>query len=93
MPRDFWVACGYLCAYTMRMAIRKVPANLSVKAELVERARALGVNLSEVLEAALEEAIRQREQARWLEENEEAIDDYNAHIARNGSFGDTHRRF
>jgi len=77
----------------MRMATRKVPANLSVRAELVERARALDVNLSEVLEAALEVAIREREQARWLAENEEAIDDYNAHIAKNGSFGDANRRF
>ena len=65
----------------MRMATRKVPANLSVRAELVERARALDV------------AIRDRERARWLAENEDAIDDYNAHIARNGSFGDANRRF
>jgi post-segregation antitoxin (ccd killing protein) len=36
---------------------------------------------------------REREQARWLAENEEAIDDYNAHVARNGSFGDANRRF
>lgn len=73
----------------MRVARRKVPVNLTVCAELVERARALDVNLSE---AALEAAIREREQARWLAENEEAIDDYNAHVECNGSFGDKHRR-
>lgn len=77
----------------MRVATREVPANLTVRAELVERARALDVNLSEVLEAALEAAIREREQARWLAENEAAIDGYNAHVARHGSFGEKHRRF
>lgn len=38
-------------------------------------------------------ATDRRTEARWLDDNKAAIDDYNAYVARHGSFGDTHRRF
>jgi post-segregation antitoxin (ccd killing protein) len=82
----------------MRMAAatdrrRKTPTNLSVRADLIRRARSLELNLSEVLEHALEAAIRDRERTAWLAANRTAIADYNAHVQAHGVFGDDWRRF
>lgn len=71
----------------------KSPTNLSLRVDLVERARALGLNLSQVVESSLEAAIAAAEQARWLADNEVAIDEYNAFVERYGVFGDDHRPF
>jgi antitoxin CcdA len=72
---------------------RKSPTNLSVRPDLVRRAKALGVNLSELLEAALTRAIAEKERSMWLAENEQAIDEYNAQVAKRGVFSDDWRRF
>lgn len=72
---------------------RKTPTNLSLRIDLVQRAKALGLNLSEVVESALEKAIREAEQARWLAENEKAIDYYNAFVEEHGLFGEEFRQF
>ena len=72
---------------------RKTPTNLSLRSDLVQRAKVLGLNLSEVVEGALEKAIREAEQARWLAENEAAIDYYNAFIEKHGMFGEEFRQF
>lgn len=81
----------------MRMATpahaRKTATNLSLRADLVRRAKALGLNLSEVLDAALEQAVKEAEGRSWLEENREAIEEYNALVAKQGVFGDGRRRF
>ena len=58
--------------------------NLSVSAELIERAREQGLNLSSVLEESLTERLRKAEAERWLAENAEAIAYHNARIARDG---------
>ena len=72
---------------------RKTATNLSLRADLVRRARELKINLSAVLEAALEQAVRAVEREAWLVENAEAIDDYNARVAKRGVFSDDWRRF
>lgn len=72
---------------------RKTPTNLSLRIDLVQRAKALGLNLSEVVEHALEKAIREAEQARWLAENKDAIDQYNAFVEKHGYFGEEFREF
>jgi antitoxin CcdA len=64
-----------------------------LRIDLVQRAKALGLNLSEVVENALEEAIRKAEQARWLAENKEAIEQYNAFVEKHGYFGEEFREF
>ena len=61
--------------------------------DLVRRAKAAGLNLSLVVERALAAAIREAEQARWLSENEQAIEQYNAFVERHGAFGDDLRGF
>ena len=72
---------------------RKAPTNLSLLVDLVERARALDLNLSNVVEQALASAIRETEQARWLAENREAIELYNAFVEEHGFFGEEFREF
>ncbi len=72
---------------------RKTATNLSLRPSLVARARALGLNGSMVVEAALEEAVKAAEAKQWLEENRQGIDEYNALIAERGIFGDGRRRF
>lgn len=75
------------------VASRKVATNVTVRPELVTRAKALGLNLSELLEGAIERAIRDSERRTWLAENEQAMDEYNAQIAKRGVFSDDWRRF
>lgn len=53
----------------------------------------LQLNLSELVEAALETAIQSVEQTRWLEQNQEAIREYNAFVEENGVFSDDWRQF
>jgi antitoxin CcdA len=71
----------------------KTPTNLSVRDDLVRRARALGLNLSEVLETALELAVRNAERAEWESSNRDAIDAYNKRVATHGVFSDGWRKF
>jgi antitoxin CcdA len=71
----------------------KRAANLSVNSDLLRRARELDINLSALLDQALEEAVRRRLAEQWTEENRQAIAEYNADVAANGVFGDDHRAF
>jgi antitoxin CcdA len=72
---------------------RKAATNVSARADIVAEAKALGVNLSEVFESAVTEAVRRKRQEAWLADNREAIESYNARVARDGLFSDAWRRF
>lgn len=71
----------------------KTPTNLSLRSDLVRRARALKLNLAEVVETALEQAIVAREKSNWVEENQDAFRAYNEFIEKYGVFGDEYRLF
>jgi len=71
----------------------KRPANLSVNADLLSKARELDINLSATLEQALAAALRDNQRARWLADNKSAIDAYNDHIEKHGVFSDGLRSF
>jgi antitoxin CcdA len=72
---------------------RKKAANLSVDEKLLERARRMKLNLSQVLEAGLAEAIRREERAEWLRRNRAALEAYNEHVEKHGVFSDGLRSF
>jgi antitoxin CcdA len=72
---------------------RKIATNLSARADVVAEAKDLGVNLSEVFESAVIEAVRRKRREAWLAENREAIESYNARVARDGLFSDRSRKF
>jgi antitoxin CcdA len=67
--------------------------NLTIAARLLEAARAADINLSATLERALEDALRQAQRERWLEENGAGIAAYNAQVDEHGAFADTLRSF
>jgi len=71
---------------------RKAPINLSVRVDLVRQARALELDISELLEASLEAAIRERTREAWLAENQDAIDAYKARVEAGGVFSDDWRK-
>ena len=73
--------------------VRKVATNISIRADVVKEAKAQGINLSAVCEAAVAEAVRRGRQQAWLEENRAAIDSYNTLVARDGVLSDKWRKF
>ncbi|WP_295685892.1 type II toxin-antitoxin system CcdA family antitoxin [uncultured Nevskia sp.] len=58
--------------------------NLSVSSKLIDEARAQKLNLSRVLEEALEAKLHEQRALQWQEENREAIAYHNERIAREG---------
>jgi len=62
----------------------KRPINLLVNARTLELAKELGMNLSQTVDAFLSAEVERRYWERWSDDNKEAIDAYNARIAREG---------
>ena len=62
----------------------RVKVNLSIDEGVAREARALGVNMSRVAEAAIAEAARLERNRRWREENRGALEAYEQEIAREG---------
>lgn len=75
------------------MSATKKAANLSIRADLLEEARAYKINLSQTLEAALQAEIKKEKERRWLEENRAAIEAYNRYVEKHGLFSDRYRSF
>ena len=71
----------------------KRPANLSISAELLDKAKHLGINLSWTLEERLAQLVREAEAQEWLAANRKAIDAYNSRIEREGVWSDKLRGF
>ena len=71
----------------------KKAANLSLNRDLLEKARAQNINLSATLEQALKDKLRELERTDWLQNNQNAIDSYNAFVEANGIFGEKYRTF
>ncbi|HRO61411.1 MAG TPA: type II toxin-antitoxin system CcdA family antitoxin [Burkholderiaceae bacterium] len=71
----------------------KRPANVTVNADLLRRAREFELNLSQVLEKALADQVAVRVRERWLAENRAAIEAYNREIEQHGCFSDSLRGF
>ena len=62
----------------------RAKVNLSIDAAVTREARALGVNMSRVAEAAIAEAARLERNRRWREENREALAAYAQEVERDG---------
>ena len=72
---------------------QKKAVNLSINRELLNQARSGDLNLSSVLEAALEQKLRQLARERWLAENRVSIEAYNEQVEKHGVFSDGLRTF
>ncbi|MGR3497681.1 MAG: type II toxin-antitoxin system CcdA family antitoxin [Limimaricola soesokkakensis] len=62
----------------------RIKVNLTLEAELAETARALGLNMSRLAEAAIAEAAKAERNRRWREENRAALAAYTEEVAREG---------
>ena len=71
----------------------KKPVNLTINSDLLAVARKLNINLSATMEAALTEAVKQKQRERWLADNKTAIEAYNERVATNGVFSNGLRKF
>ena len=73
--------------------VAKRAANVSVRGDLLDAARAAGLNLSATLERALSEELAEAKRKKWRADNREAIAAYNEHIENHGTFSDGVRGF
>lgn len=71
----------------------KRPTNLSLNSKVLDLAKELGINLSQTVDALLEEEVRRRLREQWLERNRAAIEAYNARIEKEGTFSRQWRTF
>ena len=62
----------------------KKACNLTLSAETLEQARALGMNVSQTVDRLLGEEVRRRRWERWNEDNKDAVAAYNARIGKEG---------
>ena len=60
----------------------KQRTNVTLSAETLADARALGLNVSAISDAALAEAVRHAKAKEWAEENADAVTQFRAMIAR-----------
>lgn len=72
----------------MSGAVLKSPAkkatNITLSQEVLDEAKALGLNLSRTCEQALRDAIRAEKAQRWAQEHEAYIAAYNATVEQDG---------
>ena len=71
----------------------KKPTNLTVNSDLLAQAKSRHINISAVLESALEEELKQKKKEEWMRDNKEAINAYNVNIQEFGVFSDEIRAF
>ncbi len=63
---------------------RRKRVNLTVREDVMKKARELGLNTSRAAEAGIEAAIREEKGRRWKDENRDAIKAHNARVEREG---------
>jgi antitoxin CcdA len=62
----------------------KKATNLSLNSKVLEKARELGMNVSQTVDALLAAEVRRCYWQKWNEENKDAVAEYNARIAHEG---------
>lgn len=62
----------------------KRATNVSLNSDLLEQAKALGINVSRACKRGLAEQIVELRDKRWLEENRAALESSNAYVEANG---------
>jgi antitoxin CcdA len=63
---------------------KRKPVNISLPAGDIEEAKRLGLNISQIAGAALHAAVRAEQKRRYMDENREAIAEYNAFVEKHG---------
>jgi antitoxin CcdA len=76
-----------------RAAGNKRAANLSLSVDVLEAAKALKLNVSQLCDAYLREVVRQEQERRWRADHADFVAAYNATVEAEGLPLDTHRTF
>ncbi len=71
----------------------RVKVNLTLDADVAETARALGLNMSRLAEAAIADAAKSERNRLWRTENKSAIDAYAEEVTKEGLPLDGYRSF
>ena len=71
----------------------KKPTNLSINSDLLNKSKALNINLSATLEQVLRTKLAETEAEKWKQDNKKAILAYNDMTEEHGLFADEHRIF
>ena len=74
-------------------SIRRKATNVSLDSELLDAAKALGVNVSRACERGLAEQVAEMQSKQWLEENKEALESSNKFIEAHGIPLEQYRQF
>ncbi len=77
-------AYSFLMRMFREVAVGRVKVNLTLDTDVAEEARALGLNMSRLAEAAIAEAAKVERNRLWREENHAAIVAYGDEVARDG---------
>ena len=62
----------------------KKATNLSLNSKVLEAAREMGLNISQMVDALLADEVKRRYWEKWREDNQEAFAAYNARIREHG---------
>ena len=73
--------------------VRRKPVNLSLRQDLTDQAKALGLNVSQIAETALADEVKRNLEEQWRRENADAIKEYNERVDRRGTYIEDLRRF
>lgn len=66
-----------------KLAARKA-TNLTLNVDLLAEAKSLSVNVSRAAETGISQAVRAEKERRWIEENREALEGWNAWVNEHG---------
>ncbi len=66
------------------LATPKKATNITLSADVLSEAKALGINLSQACDQFLRELVRREREKRWLVENAEFIAAYNSSVETEG---------
>lgn len=72
---------------------RRKAVNLTADVDLVDTAKAMGLNLSQLFEEGLKKAVWEERKRQWEHENRGALDNYNRFVEEHGVFSDGLRSF
>lgn len=71
----------------------KKATNLSLNSGVLEAARAMGMNISQTVDALLAEEVKRRYWEKWRDDNRNAFKAYNERVAEDGIWGAKFRTF
>jgi antitoxin CcdA len=63
---------------------RRRPVNLTIRADILDEAKALKLNTSQAAELGIIEAVKRAHEEEWLKENQAALEAHNHRIDKSG---------